>query len=526
MSEHMKLGRQTPVLSVGEDEGLGSFYDLEHVRNRIGQMGSKLLPWQEHMVRESLKVRDGQFYYKNIGLSVPRQNGKTEIIVMRAMIGLIFLSDEMMYTSYRYESADAIYNRMIDVIEASPRAIKAYFPQEFSRKTKDKKIEAFDPTTNKRLGYLRFMTRKGGGGRGLTEKIIFIDEAQDLTAAENDAITGSTATFKNGQVWYVGTPETASAATKGMSASGQSETFFGSIRSSIMKRETAKSYWAEWSVAKVTSKNDVSAWYQANPSLGYSFGEGRGITEDYLGSRVMDEMSFAIEHLGYWSSQSRSAAIDRGRWEDLKLDYSGAALFKGGKVTLALKSDVADRTLELVTATRKKGSQEVYVEEVSYLDMDTNWEPQVWPILDKYLRSGMCRSIIIDGDGAKNRLIPLLIQKGRWRQNGHRFRQGKVSIAQVTDLVSGCAQLVAGVTSKSIAHGDQPRLTSAVIDAERRPMRNKQGFGFQSITGKTNPALVEAVALAVGESLSQRIESDSEPTALGNTSSMGQATRL
>lgn len=504
--ELQKLGSQEPTKLVKTSENLPSFLDQPVVRQRLLDFSLDLLPWQQGVLQNSLAIKNSSLFYKNVCLSVPRQNGKTEIIVARAFIGLIFLSEKMVYSSYREESAVAIFYRMLDLIESSPESLRAYFPELPSRKVKEKVIVSRDPHTNEILGRIRFITRKGGAGRGLSESLVFIDEAQNLTAGENDSLSGTIATFKNGQLWYFGTPEPAEAgATLGTSAqsSQRGENLFGIIRKNILKG-LPYSLWAEWGIEKILPKTEKSAWYIANPSLGYSFPGGRGITEEYLASRTADDLSFAVEHLGFWSEQQRDSVIDITSWDDLSIKKEEIQVFKSGKVSLAIKSSVDDQKIYVTLASRKKGSNEVFTELLKVFDLSSAWEAPFWTFIEGFVKSSKCVSIAIDGVFASSQVKNILSQRGVWKPNGPRFKQGKILFVSTGDLTSACSTLLGSIKERKLFHAKQPVVDQAIFDTGKRSLKSG-GFGFYSISGKTDPALVESIALAVAEASKQRI---------------------
>lgn len=489
-------------------KGLPSFYDHSAVKVRLSQTGVNLLEWQEFVLSNALSIENGGLKYRNIGISVPRQNGKSEIIIARAIVGLIFLKDEMVYSSYREDSANDIFKRVLNALKNSPSSIKAYFPFLPSEKVKEKTITSIDPHTGKKLGHLRFITRKGGSGRGMSESLIFIDEAQDLTAGENAAITAATATFTNSQVWYFGTPEPAeSGSSLGNTGKGGSS-MFGEVRRKILKNESKNSFWAEWGVQKMVPPTDVDAWYVSNPSLGYIFKQGRGITEEFLSSRMMDDASFAVEHLGFWSEQEKNSAIEITKWNDLVIEGEKLSAFKGGKVSLAIKSDPDERFIEIVAAIRKTGTKEVFVEVMKVVSMDGAWESQVWDFITPYISSNSCKSIIIDGHLAKSQIKSMLIQNGKWRIGGNNFRQGKIQFAAPSDLSLACSLLLGSVNESNVFHSGQTNLDIAVADVQKRMFRSGSGYGFSSISGKTSASLVETAAMALFCAANQKIEKD------------------
>lgn len=517
-----RTGSPTPSTEVKSEIDYKSFYDKGSVKIRLQEFGVNLLEWQEHVLRNSLAMNNG-LHYRNIGLSVPRQNGKTEIIIARIFIGLMFLKDSMVYSSYREASSDQIFERLYELIESSPRKIKRYFPNLPSKKSKDKTIVAVHPESNKVLGKVRFMTRKGGGGRGMSEGVIFLDEAQDLTSGEMAAITAATATFTESQVWYVGTPEPAeSAATMGTSSSSVSSVF-KNIRKQI-KSGLKFSYWAEWGVDSV-NRDDKDGWYKSNPSLGHVLGEtGRGITEEYLESRTVDDTTFAIEHLGFWSEQDKNSAIEITRWDDVLIDIEDIKdEYSKGDTYVAIKSSLDNSRIDIAVSVKnnKKSVSAVIVELLDSIDGDSDWMSVVSLHMDQWLSSNRVKGIIVDGDTASTGIKNYMIQKGKWSRNRNTNKSGKVTIARASDVSSACANFITAINSKNVYHSGQSVVDIAISDAGKRLFgRSSSAFGFESISGKTNASMVETLALAVSLSSASRVISGSNNNSNWNLKSV------
>lgn len=525
--ETPRIGRQTPTKFVG-DESLQSFLDNPLVAKQVASWGIDTWVWQDLVLRNSLALKNNKLCYKNVGLSVARQNGKTYVIIKRAFIGIIYLGENMVYSSYRAESMNAIFERMLDIIETAPESLRMYFPDLPSRKTNNKVIVAKDPKTGKKLGQIRFVTRKGGGGRGKSESVIFIDEAQDLTQAENDAMTAGIATFKNGQVWYAGTAaDDNDSATFGNTAKGDKfSNVFRTIRKQVLNG-LPNSMWAEWGVDKMTPKTNRDAWYEANPSLGLEANAEQGLNEEFLESRAMSDESFNVEHLNYWSEQDKNSAIESSRWLDLELTPDEAKdRFKGGSIAIALKSDINDEKLDIAIAVRHKNNEEVLVEIVDSFGMQGAYIQKAWNFMEPYITNHKCKAIVIDGSTAKAQLKAILEANGKWSSMKNKFRQGKVNLAAPSDVSLSAALLVGYVNEKKVYHMGQIPLNAAVEDAGKRAFRSGSGYGFYSISGKTSANLVEVAALALHEASKQKnIEQNTDQEyAFGKVTSFGNVT--
>ena len=83
MTEEIRKGRQTPTVSVvlpyQESRGTEAV-DLYNKSGRTAQ------DWQELMLEDIMAVNsEGLWLHMKFGWSVPRRNGKSEILIMRAI---------------------------------------------------------------------------------------------------------------------------------------------------------------------------------------------------------------------------------------------------------------------------------------------------------------------------------------------------------------------------------------------------------------------------------------------------------
>ena len=86
MSEEKRLGKQTPTISIRlpYTESLGT----EEVEC-YNSSGRTAQDWQSLLLEDIMATgEDGLWIHMKFGWSVPRRNGKSEILIMRAVWGL------------------------------------------------------------------------------------------------------------------------------------------------------------------------------------------------------------------------------------------------------------------------------------------------------------------------------------------------------------------------------------------------------------------------------------------------------
>ena len=474
--------------------------------------GFKPLPWQENVLRDCLAINPttGYLYYRNVGLSVPRQNGKTEIMVILIFIFTVIFKYNVKYSSYNGDNALDIFKRCIgqidgDAFHKANSWLQQLFPSDQRSNEKSGKfiLRAFDPKTGERLGTADFITRGGGKGRGGTIHIIFFDEAQEVTKAENNALSAATSTLKNGQVYYFGTPpQVESSATSGAhrkDKNAQPRDYFKKFRQKCLDGNSSYTAWLEWSVEKLVPSNDIEAMYRSNPSLGYTISESQSLTIEYLCSKMMDDEDFAIEHLGYWMSQDKSRLIDITRWTDLKFEDGDNPypVNKDTKIAVAFKFAKSKAVLNVAVAY-KTGDLPICVEVIDQIDTYQEWVHDSVDMLMDYFYNRNCVGIAVDGAGSETLFMQLQADYHIWNTSDSRKRQGKLREVVGSEMAQATSLIVNSVNQKTIVHSGDGILDEIVEDAGKRMSgRYSSAIGFESISGKIDTTPLEAAALAL-----------------------------
>ena len=110
MSEK-RLGRQTPVVSfiIPYSESLGA--DAIQIYNRSGRTAQ---PWQELMLEDIMALdSEGLWIHMKFGWSIPRRNGKSEILIMRSMYGVSH-GERILYTAHRTTTSHNAWEKIIE----------------------------------------------------------------------------------------------------------------------------------------------------------------------------------------------------------------------------------------------------------------------------------------------------------------------------------------------------------------------------------------------------------------------------
>ena len=186
--------------------------------------------WQEIQLYDIMAVNDeGLWTHMKYGYSVPRRNGKSEILIMRALWGLLN-GERVLYTAHRTTTSHNAWEKVIE------RLAKAnYTEKDDFKTTKQFGLERIEWL--KGDGIINFRTRSSKGGLGEGYDLLIIDEAQEYTADQESALKYVVTDSQNPQTLMCGTPPTAVS----------SGTVFYQYRRDTLSGTNVDSGWAEWS---------------------------------------------------------------------------------------------------------------------------------------------------------------------------------------------------------------------------------------------------------------------------------------
>jgi hypothetical protein len=239
-----KRGRQEPTQAVILPYEATKGEQAVRLYNLTGRVCQD---WQANLLRAIMATNsDGLWTHVKFGYSVPRRNGKSEILAMRELWGLV-TGEHIMHTAHLTSTSHAAWEKLVgfvDTLGVKYRSIRA------------RGMERIDiPETG---GRVDFRTRTARGGLGEGVDLLVIDEAQEYTDDQETALKYIVTDSSNPQTLFCGTPPTAVSAG----------TVFEKLRGTCLRGEMEDTGWAEWSVSEASDLHDVDLWYPCNPSRG------------------------------------------------------------------------------------------------------------------------------------------------------------------------------------------------------------------------------------------------------------------
>lgn len=406
--------------------------------------------WQALMLNDIMSVNDeGLWVHTKFGYSVPRRNGKTEILTQREIWGL-FNGEHILHTAHLTDTAHIAWERLKARLEAIGVTIRTY--KGYGRE----KIEL--PETG---GVIDFRTRTSSGALGSGYDLLIIDEAQEYTKAQQTALNYVVSSSKNPQTIMCGTPPTAV-------STGD---VFRDFRDKTLQGETINAGWAEWSVDHKTDVKDKEAWYQTSPSLGTILTER--IVQDEING---DDLDFNIQRLGLWIRYNQQSAISAPDWDELKVE----TLPKFKRPLCAGVKFGRDGQNVCLSIAVKTDDGRIFVEGIDCRDQR---EGNSWII--NFLIKCKVQSILVDGASG------LETFKKECKE-----QKLKITAATVKEVVQSSSDFETAIKNKLICHNGQPAMRQSVTNCQHRAIGSGGGYGYKTLDDDIEVALMESLVLA------------------------------
>lgn len=403
------------------------------------------------MLNDIMAVNDeGLWVHTKFGYSVPRRNGKTEVITQRELWGL-FNGEHMLHTAHLTDTAHIAWERLknrLDEIGVAPKSTYKAYGKE--------RIEMNNGAV------IDFRTRTSSGALGSGYDLLVIDEAQEYTQAQQTALNYVVSSSKNPQTLMCGTPPTAVSAGD----------VFRDYRDKTLRGDSINGGWAEWSVDHKTNVKDVDAWYMTSPSLGTILTE-RTVQDEING----DDLDFNIQRLGLWIKYNQQSAISAPDWDDLKAET--LPKFKGS-VFCGVKFGRDGVNVCLSVAVKTEDGR-IFVEAI---DCRNQRDGNDW--LLNFIMKTKAKAVLVDGaSGLETFLRECKEQKIRG-----------VNAANVKDVIQASSDFEIAIANKTICHAGQPGLRQSVTNCDHRAIGSGGGYGYKTLDDDIEVALIESCVLA------------------------------
>lgn len=447
-----RLGNQTPTQSVILPYTESRY---QTAIERYERTGRECYEWQKNLLKPMMATdAECLWVHQKFGFSIPRRNGKTEIVYI---IELDALEEglSILHTAHRISTSHSSFEKMKKYLEDS-----GYIEGKDFNSIKAKGQERLELYATG--GVIQFRTRTSSGGLGEGFDVLVIDEAQEYTTEQESALKYTVTDSKNPMTIMCGTPPTPVS----------SGTVFSHYRDNTLAGKSKYSGWAEWSVEDEKDINDVEAWYNSNPSMGYHLNERK--IEAELGE---DKLDHNVQRLGYWPKYNQKSAISESEWNLLQVKV--LPILKGPLyVGIKYGNDGANVAMSIAVKTL---SGKIFVETI---DCQSVRNSNQWII--NFLKSASIEKVVIDGQSGQSILANEMKD----------FKLKEPILPKVSEIINANALWEQGIYQKSLCHAGQPSLTTVVTNCDKRNIGTSGGFGYKSQFDDMDISLMDSALLA------------------------------
>lgn len=454
---------------------------MEFVPPRVGSAGAEAVElaesaglvlddWQRHVLDAALGERsDGRWSALEVGLVVPRQNGKGAVLEARELAGLFLFGEQLiLHSAHEFKTAQEAFRRVLQLVQNSPD-----LDREVARVRTAHGEEGIELKSGARL---RFVARSSGSSRGFSGDCVVLDEAYQVPAAALAALFPTLSARPNPQVWF--TTSSPPALDEGSEH----------VRRMRMRAETddpGRLCWCEWSNPHDADLSDPETWARSNPAL------GSRILAEFVESerKSLPEKVFAVERAGVWLQGSAEASkIPAEVWETCGDDDAAVT---GTEIVFAIDMP-PDRSC--VTIAVSDGATVEVAEVVSVRDA-VPWMIERWERWDPV-------AVVLDAVGPAGSLMPDLLAAGV-----------RVVSTNMRDFSAACVRFYDAVGQGTVTHRRQPVLTLAVGAARTRKLGESWAWARSTTAVDISPLVAVSLALWGAQVLERKVELD-EPKPL------------
>lgn len=420
---------------------------------------------------------DATWAAKRVGVSVPRQNGKSQLLVARALAGvLLFGEQKIVISAHQQDTAREAFGKLIEILEADGNGwlMDRVKPNGIMNALNREAVKFRNGAS------VQFKARTNAGGRGFSSDCLLLDEAQRLKRSAWVSINSTMSAMPNPQVWLLGTPPT-------REDDGE---VFESIRTAAIDGVSTAAAWAEWgadpSADDFNPASTLTRW-QANPAWNTRI--NHEIVQGEFESYTKEE--FAQDRLGIWLSD-----LGQGRraFSELVWAERGVKAAPVGVPSFGVAFSM-DGLRVSVAGGQAHGDDEVHVELIDKTGLGVDERGGLAPLADWFCEkdsSGVarwrrCGGIVIGGAAGAGVLKQLLLER--------KVNEKRIRVVSTPQYLQACAMLADSVEAKTMTHllsdGQQVLDESvAVVDRDKRG-----GWMATTVDGDETP--VEAISLAL-----------------------------
>lgn len=425
----------------------GDYFHGDRLGRFMHKIERPLFGWQWDCERKILATGDGGLWcHPDVVLIIPRQSGKTQIVIARILYGLFYLGEKIVYTAQAWKTVKDVYDRLVGIIKSRPHLLRRLAPQPgvpdgYSETGNHGQIF----TNNGGSLSMGPRAREPGRGQTLIDLAIF-DEAFDIKDAHTTGLTGAQNAASNPQTIFIST-----AAVQTLHPNCH---VLSAMRRNAIRGEPDL-YGAEWRAPEGMRRDDPETWRLAQPSHGVTV-RAREVGRELRRARTATlRLMFDADYLGWgdWPPDEEDAepVIDPDAWRDLIMRAPELV----GDICIGV-----ERTLDskwwCISAGSRTSDGRVYLElgywqrvnigqfAAALLELIELWDPA---------------AIVVD---AKSTALPIV---NYMRKSGY-----DIEVLSTPKLAAYTRGFIDGIGSLDIGHAGQKLMDDAVESAQTREL--------------------------------------------------------
>jgi hypothetical protein len=441
--------------------------------------GLVLDDWQSWSLEQGLSEAErGQFAAFEVGLVVPRQNGKGSILEARQLAGLFLLGERLqVHTAHEFRTTFEHFLRLCTLIESTPELDRMV-----ARIRRGAGEQAIELKTGERL---RFIARSGGSGRGMSGDTVYLDEAFAVTPVMMGALLPTMSARPNPQLWLTS------------SAPMSSSVVLHQLRQRAIAGDSPRLFYAEWGNDEGVDPDSDVAVARANPALGIR------IPIEFISAEreAMPAGEYLRERLGVpdplpEDSAARPVKLPADAWS-ATVTYDQVPINPG---EIGLAFDVSPGGEWSSVAIAAGSLTDPYVEVIEH-QSGTGWLPgRLVELVQKWQPT----SLICDSGGPAGSVVGAVI---------HAMRLAGISsdlLHQATfgEMKQACGAFYADVVEGRLRRPpNQGPLDNAAADAAERRLGESWAWDRRNATVPISPLVAVTLARSVLSAVSAAPES-------------------
>lgn len=212
------------------------------------------MPWQSDLADVALEHEDHRLAYRDVSVTVPRQSGKTTLMLAVIVHRMLAAPDQVVAygAQTRLAARGKLFDTLMPMIRRSSMA-------EMFRVVKATGQESLRCTNGSRMILL---SADESAGHGETLDLVVLDECWAMTPATEQAARPAMATRRNAQIWMLSTAGTAKSVWWRQKIEG------GRLAS---QHPTGRALaYFEWSAGPDVDALDPGTWSTFMPALGHT----------------------------------------------------------------------------------------------------------------------------------------------------------------------------------------------------------------------------------------------------------------